>query len=248
MIDMRDQRACLVAVRGVTKTYQLGGYPVIALSQVSFDIGAGEFIAITGPSGSGKSTLMHLLGTLDVPSGGNLQIAGADTRQLSSDALADLRSRKIGFVFQNFNLLPRLSALQQVMLPLTYAMPRPAQTEAIARRMLEQVGLGDRVHHKPLQLSGGQQQRVAIARALVNEPKLLLADEPTGALDTRTSDEVMALFARLNQQGITIVVVTHDRDVARYAGRQIVMRDGIVVSDSGAPQTVGRPVMLERLA
>jgi len=221
----------LISLRSVTKTYPLGEHAIVALDRVSLDIRAGEFIAITGSSGSGKSTLMHLLGTLDVPTAGNLFIDGKNVGELSNDDLAGLRSRTIGFVFQSFNLLPRISALRQVMLPLTYTHPRPPDGEALAAMRLAQVGLAHRAHHYPQQLSGGQQQRVAIARALINNPQILLADEPTGALDSRTSDEIMTLFGKLNEAGITVVVVTHDHDVAKYARRQIVVRDGRVVSD-----------------
>jgi putative ABC transport system ATP-binding protein len=175
--------------------------------------------------------MMNLIGALDVPTAGELRIGGRDIAKLPDDALAALRNRTIGFVFQQFNLLPRTTALRQVMLPLLYARPRAANAELAARTRLEQVGLGDHMHHRPQQLSGGQQQRVAIARALVNKPKLLLADEPTGALDTKTSEEIMHLFGALNRQGITIVLVTHDSDVARHARRRILFRDGRVVED-----------------
>jgi len=211
----------LIAVRGVQKTYKVGEQSVRALDSVSFEVREGEYVAIMGPSGSGKSTMMNLIGALDVPTAGGLQIAGREITELPSDALAAFRNRTIGFVFQQFNLLPRTTALRQVMLPLVYARPRPANAETMARTLLEQVGLGDRVYHRPQQLSGGQQQRVAIARALVNNPKLLLADEPTGALDTKTSEEIMSLFGALNRQGITIVLVTHETDVARHARRRI---------------------------
>ncbi len=233
--------APLIAVRGVHKTYMLGEQAVHALHDVSFDIREGEFVAIMGPSGSGKSTMMNLIGALDVPTAGELHIAGRDVGRLSGDALASLRNRTIGFVFQQFNLLPRTTALRQVMLPLTYARPRPHDAESAARMRLEQVGLGDRLQHRPQQLSGGQQQRVAIARALVNNPRLLLADEPTGALDTKTSDEIMGLFGALNGQGITIVLVTHEADVARHARRRIVFRDGRVVEDVLQSPAVPRP-------
>ena len=232
--------APLIAVRGVHKSYRLGEQAVHALDDVTFDIGAGEFVAIMGPSGSGKSTLMHLIGALDVPTTGELRLAGRAVTQLSGDALAELRNRTIGFVFQQFNLLPRTSALHQVMLPLTYARPRPRDAQTIARLRLEQVGLGGRLQHRPQQLSGGQQQRVAIARALVNNPRLLLADEPTGALDTRTSDEIMALFGALNEQGITIVLITHEPDVARHAHRRLVFRDGRLVEDVRQPKPATR--------
>jgi len=227
--------APLIAVRSVHKTYKLGEQAVHALDDVSFKIDAGEFVAIMGPSGSGKSTMMHLIGALDVPTSGELRIAGQDVGGLSSDALAALRNSTIGFVFQQFNLLPRTTALRQVMLPLTYARPRPRDWETAARMRLEQVGLSDRLQHRPQQLSGGQQQRVAIARALANNPTLLLADEPTGALDSKTSAEIMQLFSALNQQGITIVLVTHEADVAQHARRRIAFRDGRMVEDASQP-------------
>jgi putative ABC transport system ATP-binding protein len=224
----------LISARGVHKSYKLGEQSVRALEAVSFDIRAGEYVAIMGPSGSGKSTMMNLIGALDQPTAGELRIAGHDITRLSSDALAEFRNRTIGFVFQQFNLLPRTTALRQVMLPLMYAKPRAAQPEAMARARLEQMGLGERLDHGPQQLSGGQQQRVAIARALVNNPQLLLADEPTGALDSKTSEAIMQVFEELNRQGITIVLVTHDADVARHARRRILFRDGQVIED--APQ------------
>jgi len=221
----------LISARGLHKSYKLGEQAVRALQDVSFDICAGEYVAIMGPSGSGKSTVMNLIGALDQPTAGELRIAGRDIAQLPSDALAEFRNRTIGFVFQQFNLLPRTTALRQVMLPLMYAKPRPAKPEEMARVRLEELGLGDRLDHRPQQLSGGQQQRVAIARALVNDPQLLLADEPTGALDSKTSDAIMQVFADLNRQGITIVLVTHEADVARHARRRILFRDGRVVED-----------------
>jgi len=221
----------LIAASGVSKIYTMGDQTVRALDDVSLEIAEGEFVAIMGPSGSGKSTMMNLIGALDVPTSGSLSIDGRDISALSSDELADLRNRTIGFVFQQFNLLPRTPALRQVMLPLLYANPKPADPEALARRRLEQVGLASRMDHHPRQLSGGQQQRVAIARALVNDPKILLADEPTGALDTRTTAEIMQLFCDLNEQGITVIVVTHEPDVAEYARRKIVFRDGCIVED-----------------
>jgi putative ABC transport system ATP-binding protein len=231
-----------VAAHDIRKTYVLGEQTVRALDGVSFAIHAGEFVAIMGPSGSGKSTMMNLIGALDVPTSGALSINGTDIKELSSDALADLRNRTIGFVFQQFNLLPRTTALRQVMLPLLYARPRPDDPEAAARMRLEQVGLGDRLQHQPWQLSGGQQQRVAIARALVNNPKLLLADEPTGALDTKTSEDIMRLFCEVNRQGVTVVVVTHEPDVARYAQRRILFRDGAIVEDTRQSEMPPRSV------
>ena len=225
----------LIAVREIDKIYSSGADTVRALDRVSFEIREGELVAIMGPSGSGKSTMMNLLGALDVPTTGSILLNGNDVGKLSPDALADLRNRSIGFVFQQFNLLPRTTALRQVMLPLSYARPRPADPELQARMRLEQVGLGNRLCHHHQQLSGGQQQRVAIARALVNNPKLLLADEPTGALDSKTSADIMDLLCELNRQGITIVVVTHDADVARYARRRILFGDGAIVEDIRLP-------------
>jgi putative ABC transport system ATP-binding protein len=228
-----DQRTstALISARDVSKIYTMGDQTVRALDNVSLEIAEGEFVAIMGPSGSGKSTMMNLIGALDVPTSGTLSIDGRDISALSSDELADLRNRTIGFVFQQFNLLPRTNALRQVMLPLLYANPKPANPEALARRRLEQVGLASRMDHHPRQLSGGQQQRVAIARALVNNPKILLADEPTGALDTKTTAEIMQLFCELNEEGITVVVVTHEPEVAEYARRVVVFRDGHIVED-----------------
>jgi putative ABC transport system ATP-binding protein len=224
-------RTALISARNVSKVYKMGDQTVRALDNVSLEIEEGEFVAIMGPSGSGKSTMMNLIGALDVPTSGSLSIDGRDISTLSSDELADLRNRTIGFVFQQFNLLPRTTALRQVMLPLLYAHPKPSNPEALARRRLEQVGLASRMDHHPRQLSGGQQQRVAIARALVNNPKILLADEPTGALDTKTTAEIMQLFCELNEEGITVVIVTHEPEVAEYARRVVVFRDGHIVED-----------------
>ncbi|MEZ5844653.1 MAG: ABC transporter ATP-binding protein [Hyphomicrobiaceae bacterium] len=225
----------LIRARDVAKLYRLGDQEVRALDGVSFDIHEGEMVAIMGPSGSGKSTMMNLIGALDQPTDGTLEIAGKDIAHMSSDALAELRNRTIGFVFQQFNLLPRTSALAQVMLPLAYATPKPADPRQRAAERLAQVGLANRMDHHPRQLSGGQQQRVAIARALVNNPKLILADEPTGALDTRTSEEIMRLFTELNGAGITVVLVTHEPEVAAYARRTILFRDGRIVEDRRQP-------------
>ena len=224
----------LIAARAVSKVYRSGDQTVRALDGVSFEIAEGEFVAIMGPSGSGKSTAMNLIGCLDVPTSGAMLIDGGDIAGLSFDGLAALRSRTIGFVFQQFHLLPRTSALEQVMLPLQYAKLRPRDPVAAARCLLEAVGLGERMQHHPSQLSGGQQQRVAIARALVNEPKILLADEPTGALDSRNSAEIMKLFGDLNRKGITVVVVTHDQEIAAYARRRLMFRDGRIVDDAAS--------------
>jgi putative ABC transport system ATP-binding protein len=223
--------AALISAHDLSKVYRLGEQDLVALDKVTLEIAAGDFVAIMGPSGSGKSTMMNLIGALDVPTSGSLRLNGRDIGTLSTDELADLRNRSIGFVFQQFNLLPRTSALRQVMLPLLYAHPRPENGEELARRRLEQVGLSARLDHTPRQLSGGQQQRVAIARAIVNNPKILLADEPTGALDTKTSEEIMQVFADLNRSGITIVLVTHEPEIALWAGRRITFRDGRVIDD-----------------
>ncbi|MBL0917879.1 MAG: ABC transporter ATP-binding protein [Hydrogenophaga sp.] len=221
----------MIEARGLTKSYAMGEEVVHALDGVSLDIEAGEFVAIMGTSGSGKSTLMNILGCLDRPDGGHYRLAGEAVEALDGDALASVRNRRIGFVFQQFNLLPRTSALENVELPLVYAGLPTATRQARAREALERVGLGRRLAHTPAELSGGQQQRVAIARALVNNPSLILADEPTGALDSHTSEDVMRLLAELNHQGITIVLVTHEQDVAAWARRRLVFRDGQVVED-----------------
>lgn len=221
----------LIQVDGLAKDYQMGSTLVQALRNVSLEIAAGEFVAVMGPSGSGKSTFMNLLGCLDQPSRGHYRLAGQEVSQLSGDELAQVRNRQIGFVFQHFNLLARTSALDNVALPLLYSRIPPAERDARAKKRLAQVGLAERMDHHPAQLSGGQQQRVAIARALVCDPQLVLADEPTGALDTRTSTEIMALLQQLNREGITIVLVTHEHDIALFASRIISFRDGVVVED-----------------
>jgi putative ABC transport system ATP-binding protein len=220
----------MISIRDVTKTYQMGDIAVHALNGVHLDIQDGELVAIMGPSGSGKSTLMNIIGCLDVPTSGSYVLDDVEVNDLTDDELTWLRNRKIGFVFQSFNLLPRLSALEQVEVPLTYA--RVPNRRQLAAAALERVGLGDRLHHKPTELSGGQQQRVAIARALVTEPSLILADEPTGALDTRSTAEIIALFEELNSQGITVVFVTHEPEVAAHTKRQIHIRDGEIVLDT----------------
>jgi putative ABC transport system ATP-binding protein len=221
----------LIEVTDLAKDYVLGDTVVHALDGVTLAIGAGEFVAVMGPSGSGKSTFMNLVGCLDRPSRGAYRLAGEDVAAMDADQLAAVRNRRIGFVFQQFNLLARTSALENVELPLMYAGLPAAERHRRAAARLAKVGLGERAGHLPSQLSGGQQQRVAIARALVNDPALILADEPTGALDSRTSLEVMALLQELNRGGITIVVVTHEHDIAAYAGRLISFRDGRVRSD-----------------
>jgi len=222
----------LVEVSDVHKEYVLGGETVHAVAGISLTIARGEFVAIMGKSGSGKSTFMNMVGALDVPTSGTLTIDGTDIGQLSSDALAAIRNRKIGFVFQQFNLLARTTATDNVAVPLIYAGVGATERRARAAAMLNAMGLGDRMDHTPAKLSGGQQQRVAIARALVTEPAMLLADEPTGALDSATSNDIMGLFQRLNDDGITIIIVTHEHDIANYALRRIVFRDGKVIEDA----------------
>jgi putative ABC transport system ATP-binding protein len=230
--------AALVKLVDVHKTYRTGEMEVHAVRGVSLEIRPAEFVALMGASGSGKSTLMNILGCLDRPTSGHYMLDGADVSGLDRDRLADIRNRKIGFVFQNFNLLPRTSARENVELPLIYSAQSisNAQLREKADRVLASVGLSGREDHYPSQLSGGQQQRVAIARALVNEPEVLLADEPTGNLDSRTSIEIMGIFQQLNERGITIIMVTHEPDIAAYAQRNVVMRDGVVLSDKVLPQ------------
>ena len=225
----------IIAAEALTKDYHLGPHTVHALRGVSVTIERGEFVAVMGPSGSGKSTFMNLLGGLDTPSAGRYVLDGEDVAGLGSDRLARIRNAKIGFVFQQFNLLPRTSALENVELPLLYAGLSARERRARARERLASVGLADREDHHPSQLSGGQQQRVAIARALVNDPAVILADEPTGNLDTRTSVEVLALLQRLNRSGLTIVLVTHEPDIVAYAGRVLTFRDGRLRADERAP-------------
>lgn len=226
----------VIQTHHLTKVYP-AVEPVQALRGINFSVEPGAFVAIMGASGSGKSTLMNIVGCLDTPTKGAYQLDGVDVANLSRDERADLRNQKIGFVFQGFNLLARTSALDNVMLPLLYdRMQRISNPRAAATRALERVGLGNRLDHVPNQLSGGQQQRVAIARALVTEPVLLLADEPTGNLDTRTSQEVMALFQELNEQGITILIVTHEPDIAAYTKRMVQLRDGVIIHDGPVQQ------------
>ncbi len=218
-----------IELRDIVKIYRMGDQDVRAVDGVSFTIDRGEMVAIVGASGSGKTTLMNIIGCLDRPTSGQYFLDGEDVSKLSENALARIRNRKIGFVFQNFNLLPRMSALENVEVPLLYAGYRHAKAEALAA--LERVGLGSRAHHEPNQLSGGQRQRVAIARALVTRPTIVLADEPTGNLDSKTSVEIMELFRQLNAEGVTLVIVTHEHDIAAYCRRIIHMRDGKVISD-----------------
>jgi putative ABC transport system ATP-binding protein len=232
----------LIEVQGLEKVYRLGEVEVQALRGVSLSIGKGEFVAIMGPSGSGKSTFMNILGFLDHPTRGQYLLEGINGEHLSRDELAEIRNQKIGFVFQGFNLLARTSALENVELPLIYARVSGVERREMARKALSEVGLEGRGHHHPSQLSGGEQQRVAIARALVNQPSILLADEPTGNLDSRTSIEVMEIFQHLNRNlGITILMITHEPDIASFAKRNIHFRDGRVVEDRENRSSTGKP-------
>ena len=222
----------VIETKGITKTYQMGEVAVHALREVDLTVERGEFLAIMGASGSGKSTLMNILGCLDQPTSGDYYLDGIDVHNLARDEYATIRNQKIGFVFQVFNLLPRTSALENVELPLVYDHTgRIKEPKKRALEALERVGLGDRSDHEPSQLSGGERQRVAIARALINQPAIILADEPTGNLDSRTSVEVLAVFQELNEQGITILLVTHEPDIAEYAKRIVRMRDGVILQD-----------------
>lgn len=221
----------IIEVSHISKIYKIGTVETVALSDVSFKVSLGEFVAIMGPSGSGKSTLMHILGALDVPTSGSYILDGADISKMDDEQLANIRNRKIGFIFQAFNLLPRTSTVKNVMLPMAYAgVPRP-EREKRARQFLEMVGLGDRLNHSTNQLSGGQQQRVAIARSLVNNPAILLADEPTGNIASVQAGEIMKIFENLNDLGHTIIMITHEPDIAAHAKRIIVIKDGKIVSD-----------------
>ena len=234
---MAESNMSVIQLSHVKKVYTMGANRVFALRGVDLIVEAGEMLAVMGASGSGKSTLMNILGCLDVPTEGSYVLDGTRVEGLTKNQLADLRNQKLGFVFQGFNLLARTSALENVELPLLYDRSgKKRDTRAVAAEALERVGLGDRLDHQPSELSGGQQQRVAIARALVTQPTLLLADEPTGNLDSRTTIEVMALFRELNDQGITIVLVTHEPDVAQYAKRVVVVRDGRIVRDTPVTQ------------
>ena len=221
----------LIHLQNISRRYQMGMETIYALRDVSLEIQRGEYVAIMGPSGSGKSTLMNLIGCLDTPSAGHYELNGVSVGDMDDNELAEIRNREIGFVFQTFNLLARSNALHNVELPLIYSGMPADQRRQVALEALAQVGLADRVHHKPNELSGGQRQRVAVARALVNKPSLLLADEPTGNLDSKTGDEIMGLFGELSRKGNTLIVVTHEEDIAKHARRIIRLRDGLIASD-----------------
>ena len=230
---MGDIEKITISLRGIKKLYKVGDQEVAALNGIDLDIKEGEFAALIGPSGSGKSTLMNILGCLDRPSVGSYKLDGNEVAHLSDDMLAKTRNQKIGFVFQNFNLLSRISALDNVALPLVYAGVDSDEREERAMYFLEQVGLADRADHQPNELSGGQRQRVAIARALVNDPQIIMADEPTGNLDTKSTKEIMEIFEKMHDMGRTIILVTHEPDIAVCASRQLLVRDGVITRDEG---------------
>jgi len=221
----------LIRLQNISRRYQMGAETIHALRDVSLAIERGEYVAIMGPSGSGKSTLMNLIGCLDTPTGGEYELNGVQVSQMDDNQLAEIRNKEIGFIFQTFNLLPRSDALRNVELPLIYSGMPAEERRAVALEALRNVGLADRIHHRPNELSGGQRQRVAVARALVNRPSILLADEPTGNLDTKTGTEIMALFGQLSKQGHTLIVVTHEEDVAKHARRILRIRDGLIAGD-----------------
>ena len=243
---IRPSGAIVIDIENITKHYVMGEETVHALRGVSLQIHRNEYLAIMGPSGSGKSTLMNMLGCLDTPSSGRYEFNGKDVSAMDGDELADIRNREIGFVFQTFNLLPRSTSLKNVELPLIYAGIDPETREERAAQVLRDVGLADRLHHKPNELSGGQRQRVAIARALVNNPSIILADEPTGNLDSKTGEEIMVLLENLYQAGNTIILVTHEPDIASHARRTVFLRDGLVESDQVAPRTAEPALALDR--
>lgn len=228
----------LISIKGLNKTYQMGAETVEALKNVTLEINKNEYVALMGPSGSGKSTLMNLLGCLDSPTRGEYWLNGTEVSTMDDGELAEVRNKDIGFVFQTFNLMPRLSALENVALPLVYAGVGKEERLEKARKTLESVGLGDRIMHKPNELSGGQRQRVAVARALVNDPAIILADEPTGNLDTKTSYEIMGLFEQIHKAGNTVILVTHESDIAQHAHRIVRMRDGLIESDEPNPNII----------
>jgi putative ABC transport system ATP-binding protein len=242
-LDNHSKNGMLIQIKDMIKVYQMGEVQVHALRGVSLAVREGEYVAVMGASGSGKSTLMNMIGLLDRPTSGSYRIQGTEASKLGRGKLADLRNREIGFVFQQFNLLPRISARRQVELPLFYAGTPRRKGQQMAQEALDMVGLTDRANHRPEELSGGQQQRVAIARALVNQPSILLADEPTGALDSQTGAEVMDLFDELHAQGLTVITVTHDPQVAQRAERVITLSDGVVISDEENGKKLARWVM-----
>ena len=244
---MAESNKKIIAIKNLTKIYDTGKIKVNALNGVDFSIGEGELIAIMGPSGSGKSTMMNVLGCLDKPTGGTYFLDDTDVSTMSEDRLADIRNQKIGFVFQTFNLLARTSALKNVELPMVYAKLPAAEREERARKALTAVGLGERMYHMPNELSGGQQQRVAIARALVNDPKIILADEPTGNLDSHSSEEILLIFQQLNREGKTIVIVTHEPDIAQHCKRNVVFKDGVIIADKKVETVLDARTLLEEI-